>query len=128
MAFTYTHTENLESPSGYTTTLSIDNITIESPSEVNNDSTLNTSASENKVLKIYHEQFGSIKAQIDVTREVNETNVLDKTYMGGSLAREDYAIGTTQGQAIIAKLQATWPNEVSSFTVAFLITSLPLKS
>jgi len=116
MAFTYTHTENLESPSGYTTTLSIDNITIESPSEVNNDSTLNTSASENKVLKIYHEQFGSIKAQIDVTREVNETNVLDKTYMAGSLAREDYAIGTTQGQAIIAKLQATWPDEVSSYT------------
>lgn len=116
MAFTYTHTENLESPSGYTTTLLIDNITIQAPSEVNNDSTVNTSVSEDKVLKIYHEQFGAIKASIDTTVEVNEANVLDKTYMGGSLVREDYAVGTTQGQAIVAKLQATWPDEIPSYT------------
>lgn len=116
MPFTYTHTENLESPTGHTTTLSIDNITIESPSEVNDDTTLNTTASESKVLKLYHENFGGIKSQIDVASEVNENNVLDKTYMGGSLAREDYSVGTTAGQAIVAKLQATWPDEISSYT------------
>ena len=116
MTFTYTHIENLKSRTGFTTTLTKDNVRIEMPSEVNNDSTVNTTLSENMILRHYHEQIGSVKTQVNVARDVDENNALDKTYMAGSLAREDYSIGTTQGQAIVAKLEATWPDELPSYT------------
>ena len=41
--------------------------------------------------------------------------VRDDTYMNGSLARSDYTITTTEGQAIKAKLLADWPTEVPDY-------------
>lgn len=116
MSIIITHTENLNSSSGYTTTLVKDNIKIECPSERDNDSALNETKSKDKILNIYHENHGSVKAQINVARVVNEDSAHDITYMDGSVSRNDYAVGTTQGQAIVAKLQATWPEEIPSYT------------
>jgi len=116
MSIIITHTENLNSSSGYTTTLVKDNIKIECPSERDNDSALNETKSKDKILNIYHENHGSVKAQINVARVVNEDSAHDITYMDGSVSRNDYAVGTTQGQAIVAKLEATWPDEVASYS------------
>ena len=73
-------------------------------------------ASENEVLKTWHENVGSVKSQMESIMSVNPASTMDVTYMGGLVARTDYSIGTTQGQAIVEKLQATWSNEIPSFT------------
>ena len=36
--------------------------------------------------------------------------------MDGSLARQDYTVGTTQGQAIVTKLEADWADEVPDYS------------
>lgn len=41
--------------------------------------------------------------------------VRDDTYMNGSLARSDYTITTSEGQAIKNKLLTDWPNEVEDY-------------
>ena len=46
MAITYTHTANIESPTGYTTELFVDNIRLEIPSILNDNSTVNLNKSE----------------------------------------------------------------------------------
>ena len=73
-------------------------------------------ASENEVLKTWHENVGSVKKQMESIMSVNPASTMDVTYMGGVVARTDYSIGTTQGQAIVAKLEATWPDELPSYT------------
>ena len=49
------------------------------------------------------------------TQKTN-TSFRDDTYMDGSLARQDYTVGTTQGQAIVAKLEADWADEVPDYS------------
>jgi len=115
MTITYTHTANIESPTGYTTELFVDNIRIETPSILNDNSTVvNINKSENKALMLYQENLGIIKSQLEYVNTVTDAH--DVTYMNGGLARHDYAVGTTEGQAIVAKLEETWPDEVSSYT------------
>lgn len=116
MTITYTHTANIESPTGYTTELFVDNIRIETPSILNDNSTVNLNKSENKALIMYQENLGIIKSQLEYVNTVTESDAHDVTYMNGGLARHDYAVGTTEGQAIVAKLEETWPDEVSSYT------------
>ena len=114
MTITYTHTANIESPTGYTTELFVDNIRLEIPSILNDNSTVNLNKSENKALIMYQENLGIIKSQLEYLNTVTDAH--DVTYMNGGLARHDYAVGTTEGQAIVAKLEETWPDEVSSYT------------
>ena len=116
MAITYTHTANIESPTGYTTELFVDNIRLEIPSILNDNSTVNLNKSENKALIMYQENLGIIKSQLEYIGTVTESAARDDIYMNGVLARHDYAVGTTQGQAIVAKLEETWADEVSSYT------------
>ena len=116
MAITYTHTANIESPTGYTTELFVDNIRLEIPSILNDNSTVNLNKSENKALIVYQENLGIIKSQLEYIGTVTESAARDDIYMNGVLARHDYAVGTTQGQAIVAKLEETWADEVSSYT------------
>ena len=116
MAITYTHTANIESPTGYTTELFVDNIRLEIPSILNDNSTVNLNKSENKALITYQENLGIIKSQLEYIGTVTESAARDDIYMNGVLARHDYAVGTTQGQAIVAKLEETWADEVSSYT------------
>jgi len=118
MSYTYTHTENLESPSGFITRITDSNGSlVETPSELNNAGTeVDEAKSEKKALGQYHCTIGSVNSQLERVQTIDESQVMDTTYMGGSAARVDYSVSTTQGQAIVTKLQATWPNEVSSYT------------
>ena len=50
------------------------------------------------------------------TTQESNTNFKDDIYMDGSLARSDYTVGTTQGQAIVSKLQADWASEVPNYS------------
>lgn len=113
----YTHTANLESPSLFTTRITDSNgVWLETPSELNNTGIeVDETWSEKKALKAYHEMIGSVNSQIERVQTIDTSQVMDTTYMGGSSARVDYAVGTTQGQAIVAKLEATWPDEVASY-------------
>ena len=117
MAYTYVHTETLESPSGFITKITDSNgVSVETPSELNNTGIeVDETWSEKKALKAYHEMIGSVNSQIERVMTLNPSSVMDTTYMGGSSARIDYAVGTTQGQAIVTKLEATWPDEVASY-------------
>ncbi len=117
MAYTYTHTENLESPSGFTTKITDGNGgLVETPSELSNTGTeVDETKSEKKALSKYHLTIGSVNSQLKRVSTIDVSQVMDTTYMGGNAARVDYSVSTTQGQAIVAKIQATWPNEVASF-------------
>ena len=44
------------------------------------------------------------------------TNFRDDTWMDGNFRPQNYSVGTTQGQAIVAKLEADWPNEVPDYS------------
>jgi len=46
----------------------------------------------------------------------NSVNYKNDVYMNGSLARTDYTIGSTQGQSIVAKLEADWSDEVVTYS------------
>ena len=117
ITYTYTHTANIESPTGYTTELFVDNIIIGVPSILNDNSTVvNLNKSENKALMLYQENDGIIKSHRQYVSTINKFAVHDVIYMNGGLARHDYAVGTTEGQAIVAKLEETWADEVSSYT------------
>ena len=117
ITYTYTHTANIESPTGYTTELFVDNIIIGVPSILNDNSTVvNINKSENKALMLYQENDGIIKSHRQYVSTINKFAVHDVIYMNGGLARHDYAVGTTEGQAIVAKLEETWADEVSSYT------------
>lgn len=63
---------------------------------------------------VQHLQSTILKKFAD-TQETN-TSFRDDTYMDGSLARQDYTVGTTQGQAIVAKLEADWADEVPDYS------------
>lgn len=117
MTITYTHTENLESPSGFTTKIADSNgVLVETPSELNNTGIeVDETWSEKKALSVYHEMIGSVNSQLERLETIDNSQIMDTTYMGGSSARVDYAVGTTQGQAIVTKLEATWPDEVASY-------------
>jgi hypothetical protein len=128
MAYTYTHTKNPESPSGYTTKITDSNgLWIETSSVIYNTEIfkgdynwglvgeIDEMLTERKALKAYHETIGSVNSQMERVKTINTSQVMDTTYMGGSSARVDYAVGTTQGQAIVTKLEATWPDEVASY-------------
>lgn len=117
MTYTYTHTENLESPSGFTTKITDSNgLWLETPSELNNTGIeVDETWSKKKALIAYHDMLGSVKTQMERIMAIDTSRVMDTTYMGGSSARVDYAVGTTQGQAIVTKLEATWPDEVASY-------------
>ena len=58
---------------------------------------------------------GKILGTFSETQKTN-TNFRDDTYMDGTLARSDYTVGTTQGQAIVAKLEADWASEVPDYS------------
>tara|TARA_Y100000310_G_C20603688_1_gene774376 strand:- start:421 stop:1224 length:804 start_codon:yes stop_codon:yes gene_type:complete len=44
------------------------------------------------------------------------TNFRDDTWMDGNFRPQNYSVGTTQGQAIVAKLQADWASEVPNYS------------
>mgnify|MGYP003678970323 CR=1 FL=1 len=68
ITYTYTHTANIESPTGYTTELFVDNIIIGVPSILNDNSTVvNLNKSENKALMLYQENLGIISNRICIS-------------------------------------------------------------
>ena len=44
------------------------------------------------------------------------TNFRDDTWMDGNFRPQNYSVGTTQGQAIVAKLEADWASEVPNYS------------
>ena len=56
-----------------------------------------------------------ILTSMATTMESN-TNFRDDTWMDGNFRPQNYSVGTTQGQAIVAKLEADWANEVPNYS------------
>lgn len=54
--------------------------------------------------------------EMQIQESVSNNQHRDDTYMGGNLARQDYSVVTTEGQRIVGLLNATWPDEVASYT------------
>ena len=46
---------------------------------------------------------------------LNTNSMRDDVYMNGTLGRSDYTIGSSEGQAIKTKLEASWPSEVADY-------------
>ena len=46
----------------------------------------------------------------------SNTNFRDDTWMDGNFRPQNYSVGTTQGQAIVAKLEADWGSEVPNYS------------
>jgi hypothetical protein len=46
----------------------------------------------------------------------SNTNFRDDTWMDGNFRPQNYSVGTTQGQAIVAKLEADWADEVPDYS------------
>lgn len=117
MSLTYEHLSNVpNSWNGYITRVTdSDGLIIEVYSELNNDGEVNETISEKKALKAY-QHATTVRNQIDHALTVDGSTAKDVTYMNGSAARTDYAVGTTEGQAIVTQLETTWPDEVSSYS------------
>ena len=116
MSYTYTHIENIESPTtSYTTCKDSNDVSVVIPSEFKNDGTVDETLSESLALKGYHETVGSVKTQLERYIALDQSQIKDTAYMNGSAARTDYAVTTDEGKAIVDKLKATWPDEVDSY-------------
>ena len=115
MTLTYTHFENVESPTGFTSRLEhSDGCIIEIPSRLNEDQTINHWECEQALVHV-HERDILIEPTIERIRSIDATNVIDRTYMNGTQIRTDYSVATLNGQAIVEKLKETWPDEVASY-------------
>jgi hypothetical protein len=112
MTFTYSH---ITRDSILLTTLTdSDGNLVEVPSKLNADNSVNETLSKKFAENIYY-QNTTVQTQINHISSVNSTQVKDTTYLNGSATRTDYAVGTTQGQAIVATLNDDFSGEVSSF-------------
>ncbi|MDC6463803.1 hypothetical protein PQZ07_00725 [bacterium] len=87
---------------------------VEVPSKLNADNSVNETLSKKLAETAYYE-LGTIQTQVNHISSINATQVKDTTYLNGSATRTDYAVGTTQGQAIVTKLNNDFSGEVSSF-------------
>jgi len=115
MTLTYTHFENVESPTGFTSRLEhSDGSIIEIPSRLNEDQSINHWKCEQALVEV-HERDVLIRAIIERFHSIDATNVIDRTYMNGTQIRTDYSVATLNGQAIVEKLKETWPDEVASY-------------
>ena len=115
MTLTYTHFENVESPTGFTSRLEhSDGSIIQIPSRLNEDQTINHWECEQALVEV-HERDVLIRASIERLRSIDATNAIDRTYMNGTQIRTDYSVATLNGQAIVEKLKETWPDEVASY-------------
>lgn len=112
MTFTYSH---ITRDSILLTTLTdSDGSLVEVGSKLNADNSVNETLSKKLAESIYY-QSRTVQTQIERTLSVDATQVKDTTYLNGSATRTDYAVGTTQGQAIVAKLNDDFSGEVTSF-------------
>ena len=97
-----------------TTLTDSDGSLVEVGSKLNSDNSVNETLSKKLAESIYY-QSRTVQTQIERTLSVDTTQVKDTTYLNGSATRTDYAVGTTQGQAIVAKLNDDFSGEVSSY-------------
>jgi hypothetical protein len=87
---------------------------VEVPSKLNADNSVNETLSKKLAESIYYRNT-TVQTQVNHIASINATQVKDTTYLNGSATRTDYAVGTTQGQAIVATLNDDFSGEVSSF-------------
>ena len=112
MTFTYSH---ITRDSILITTMTdSDGRLVEVPSKLNADNSVNETLSKKFAESIYY-QNTTVQTQVNHIASINATQVKDTTYLNGSATRTDYAVGTTQGQAIVATLNDDFSGEVSSF-------------
>jgi len=112
MTFTYSH---ITRDSILITTMTdSDGRLVEVPSKLNADNSVNETLSKKFAESIYY-QNTTVQTQVNHIASINATQVKDTTYLNGSATRTDYAVGTTQGQAIVATLNDDFSGEVSSY-------------
>ena len=87
---------------------------VEIPSKLNADNSVNETLSKKLAESVYYSNR-TVQTQVNHIASINATQVKDTTYLNGSATRTDYAVGTTQGQAIVATLNDDFSGEVSSF-------------
>lgn len=112
MTFTYSHITRDSIP--LTTMTDSDDRLVEVPSKLNADNSVNETLSKKLAETAYYE-LGTIQTQVNHISSINPTQVKDTTYLNGGATRTDYAVGTTQGQAIVATLNDDFSGEVTSF-------------
>ena len=112
MTFTYSH---ITRDSILLTTMTdSDGNLVEIPSKLNADNSVNETLSKKLAESVYYSNR-TVQTQVNHIASINATQVKDTTYLNGSATRTDYAVGTTQGQAIVTKLNNDFSGEVSSF-------------
>ena len=115
MTITYTHFQSNQSINGLISKMVHDDGTImESPSLLNDDSTVNESRSEKHLLSQY-EFLKLVETQGSYFESIDANNVIDRTYMNGVQIRTDYSVGNVEGQVLVKRLKDTWPYEVESY-------------
>jgi hypothetical protein len=87
---------------------------VEIGSKLNADNSVNETLSKKLAESVYY-QNTTVQTQVNHITTIDKTQVKDTTYLNGSATRTDYAVGTTQGQAIVATLNDDFSGEVSSF-------------
>ena len=112
MSFTYSH---ITRDSLLLTTMTdSDGRLVEVPSKLNADNSVNETLSKRFAENTYY-RMGTIQTQLNHITSIDKTQVKDTTYLNGGATRTDYAVGTTQGQAIVATLNDNFSGEVTSF-------------
>jgi hypothetical protein len=112
MTFTYSH---ITRDSILLTTLTdSDGNLVEIGSKLNADNSVNETLSKKLAESVYY-QNTTVQTQVNHITTIDKTQVKDTTYLNGSATRTDYAVGTTQGQAIVATLNDDFSGEVTSF-------------
>lgn len=115
MTITYTHFQSNQSINGLISKMVHDDGTIlESPSLLNDDSTVNESKSEKHLLAQY-EFLKLVESQGSYFESIDANNVIDRTYMNGVQIRTDYSVGNVEGQVLVKQLKDNWPDEVESY-------------
>lgn len=117
MSYMFSHLANEASSTGYSTVVYKEGNTVEIDSILNEDLTVNELESEKLVLEMYTRSFNNaIVRQKSVYDESAGSETVDTVYMGGGITRRDYSIGSEQGQAVLARMTETWPEEMPTYT------------
>lgn len=79
------------------------------------DGQMNRAHTKKLLVNSYETQFGQIKAYHDLATANLSKSIREDVYMAGSIARSDYSIDTDEGNAIVDKLEASWPDFIPDY-------------
>jgi len=79
------------------------------------DGNIDWGLSKKLAINKYENQYGQGKTRAEYHLANEDKLVRDDVYMAGSLARVDYSIGTSEGDALVNELETGWENFIPDY-------------